>query len=422
MDTDALDEFARRVLNSEVGDVQRLSGGASMESWKFGAGGAEYVLRRLPEGAPAQAAINGLPLSTEAEVIRLARRHGVSAPEIVAELDPQDGLGTGYVMRAIAGETLPRRILGQPAYAEADLVQGCARELARIHAVPTAEVAARLEGEPPDRMVADLRELHDASGAAIPTFAMALDWLASNTPGDVEPRLLHGDFRMGNLMITPDGIAGVLDWELTHLGDPAQDIGFLCAPSWRFGYWEHEVGGFGDLQDFLSAYREAGGEDISPERVRFWEVYSSLWWGLVCVQMVELWRSGTVRTLERPVIGTRVSETEIDLLLLLDAGEQPKFRFPSSETPNPKGATEPHELLEALGEWTGELIDATSGHAKFEARIARNALGIVERHLTHGPAPEVTDLVSLRRNVMHRVRIEQPRYAGLRVAEERWTL
>lgn len=421
MDEARLNAFAERRLGTGATAVHRLSGGASMESWRFTSADKDYVLRRLPEGASADAAINGLPLAIEAEVLRAARAHGVRAPEIVTGLLKEDGLGEGYLMRAIDGETLPHRILGNPDYDTATLARDAATQLAQIHAVPPAAVPLDA-AKPTQARLAELRDLKVRLAVDSPTFDLALDWLEANLPTDIEPRLLHGDFRMGNLMVTPDGIAGVLDWELTHLGDPAQDIGFLCAPSWRFGYWEREVGGFGDLENFLSAYREAGGEDISPDRVRFWEVYSSLWWGLVCVQMVELWRSGTVRTLERPVIGTRVSETEIDLLLLLDAGDQPKFDFPSPETSNVKGATEPQELLQALGEWTGNLIDSASGHAKFEARIARNALGIVERHLTHGPAPEVTDLISLRKNVMHRVRIEQPRYAGLRVAEERWTL
>ena len=399
----------------------RLSGGASMESWRFSSGGGDYVLRRLPHGASETAAIAGLPLASEAAIIRLARDHGVRAPEVVGELEPGDALGTGYVMRAVDGETLPHRILGNSDYDPDMILRDAARELAAIHAVPTDNLHDVLSGKSTAVMLADLRELYHSTGADIPTFDLAFDWLETHIPEDVDPRLLHGDFRMGNLMITPDGIAGVLDWELTHLGDPAQDIGFLCAPSWRFGHWHREVGGLGDLDTFLHHYREAGGANVTPERVRFWEVFSSLWWGLVCIQMVELWRTGEVRTLERPVIGTRVSETEIDLLLLLDPGDLPRFDFAFPETVGTSGDTDPSELLTALSEWTADLISGTSGHAKFEARIARNALGIVSRSLRYGPPPEPTDLESLRRNVMHRLGIDQPKYAGLAVAMERWT-
>ena len=426
MDAASLSRLTRRLFGHDAGAPKRLSGGASMESWRFEAGSEAYVLRRLPEGASLEAAIAGLPLSTEAAIIRLARAHGVRAPEVVTELTADDSLGTGYVMRAVAGETLPHKILGNPDFASTGLTRECAREIARIHALPTETVRELLTHKSTHRMVADLRELYASTGAAIPAFDVTFAWLESHLPSEVEPRLLHGDFRMGNLMIDADGVAGVLDWELTHLGDPAQDIGFLCAPSWRFGHWENEVGGFGDLDSFLSAYRKAGGAEVSPGRVRFWEIYSSLWWGLVCIQMVELWRKGVVRTLERPVIGTRVSETEVDLLLLLDMhggeGRVEPFAFPYPEAASHTGDTAPAELLEALSEWTSGLVAESSGHAKFEARIARNALGIARRAALHGPPPEVTDLQSLHKDVLHRLRIDQPKYAGLRVAEGRWLL
>ena len=68
---------------------------------------------------------------------------------------------------------------------------------------------------------------------------------------------VHGDFRCGNLLVGPDGLRGVLDWELAHAGDPAEDIGWLCAPAWRFG-GAGEVGGFGALDDAAGRLRGRG--------------------------------------------------------------------------------------------------------------------------------------------------------------------
>ena len=388
-----------------------------MESWRFTADGGSYVLRRLPEGVTGGTGVSGQPLSVEAAVIRRVREHGVLAPEIMGELQPSDGLCDGYVMRAIAGETLPHKILGNPDYANTDLIGDCARELARIHAVPTDGLP--LSAQTPSEMLEALRALY-ADAGDIPAFALALDWLETHLPEPVAPRLLHGDFRMGNLMVTPEGLSGVLDWELVHLGDPAQDIGFLCAPSWRFGHWERTVGGFGELEAFLDAYAVNSGDRISEERVRFWMIYSSLWWGLVCVQMHNQWRTGEVRMLERPVIGRRVSETEVDLLLLLDDGGAGKLTLELNDETSPVGAATTVEILTALSEWTTRVIEVSSGHSKFEARIARNALGILAREASLGPPPEGAALTEIRRSALHRLMIDQPGYAGLEIAKERW--
>jgi aminoglycoside phosphotransferase (APT) family kinase protein len=112
----------------------------------------------------------------------------------------------------------------------------------------------------------------------------------------------------------------VLDWELGHLGDPAEDLGWICANSWRFGHPERPVGGFGEYEDLLAGYAAAGGEPISLERLRFWQAVGSLKWGVMCLMMYSSWATGTDASVERPMIGRRVSETEIDLLNLLEGG------------------------------------------------------------------------------------------------------
>ena len=74
---------------------------------------------------------------------------------------------------------------------------------------------------------------------------------------------------MGNLLVGTGGLRAVLDWELAHAGDPAEDLGWLCARAWRFGGAGH-VGGFGDVPALLAAYAESGGEHISLDRLRWW--------------------------------------------------------------------------------------------------------------------------------------------------------
>ena len=131
-----------------------------------------------------------------------------------------------------------------------------------------------------------------------------------------ESRLVHGDFRNGNLIIGTDGVRAVLDWELAHLGDPMEDLGWICTNSWRFGSIDLPVGGFGEREDLFRGYEEAGGV-VDPGRVHFWEVFGSLKWGIMCMSMYSVYRSGADRSVERAAIGRRSSEAEIDLMNLL---------------------------------------------------------------------------------------------------------
>ena len=127
---------------------------------------------------------------------------------------------------------------------------------------------------------------------------------------------MHGDFRHGNLIIGPDGVRAVLDWELAHLGDPMEDLGWICVNSWRFGEIDKPVGGFGSREELFAGYEEAG-RKVDPARVMFWEVMGTLRWGMMCCGMMQRFRIGPDHSMERAMIGRRSSETEIDLLRLL---------------------------------------------------------------------------------------------------------
>jgi aminoglycoside phosphotransferase (APT) family kinase protein len=148
-------------------------------------------------------------------------------------------------------------------------------------------------------------------------FEVAFKWLEQRLPTTTELTLVHGDFRHGNLMIGPDGVRAVLDWELTHIGDPAEDLGWICVNSWRFGETHKVVGGFGDVEDLVAGYTEAGGKGMTAERVKFWEMFGTLKWGIMCMSMYQTFATGADRSVERATIGRRSSETEIDLVNLL---------------------------------------------------------------------------------------------------------
>jgi aminoglycoside phosphotransferase (APT) family kinase protein len=322
----ALDAIAPRLLPGagRASGLQRLSGGASQETWRFKLSAGDsppqrFVLRRSPSGAAARSAGNP-SLADEARIIARVAEAGVPVAPVRLVLDPGMGLGDGYVMHHVDGETLGRRIVGEPALAAArrQLARQCGAALARIHAVDPGRLPA-LRRAPPLAELDRYAEQHRAFGQPKPVFELALRWLRERLPRRDEPqlRLVHGDFRNGNLIVDASGLRAVLDWELAHLGDPMEDLGWICVASWRFGRLDLAVGGFGSVDDLLAGYREAGGE-ADESQVRLWQVFGTWKWGVICESMALAHLSGAEPSVERATIGRRASEAEIDLLDLLE--------------------------------------------------------------------------------------------------------
>jgi aminoglycoside phosphotransferase (APT) family kinase protein len=149
-------------------------------------------------------------------------------------------------------------------------------------------------------------------------FDVALRWLRAHAPDEpAQLQLVHGDFRNGNLIVGADGVRAVLDWEVAHLGDPAEDLAWICLPPWRFGEMDRPVGGLGQREEMFRAYEAASGKRVDPGRVRFWEALGSLRWGVGCAGMFEWFDSGRDPSVERAMIARRVSESELDLLRVM---------------------------------------------------------------------------------------------------------
>jgi aminoglycoside phosphotransferase (APT) family kinase protein len=233
-------------------------------------------------------------------------------------LQPQDELGTGFVMARVEGETIPRKILrdGQFAQARPKLARQLGQVLASIHGLDLAQLP-ELRHMTGAKEIAELERDYRSFHWPRPVFELALRWLRDRDPGPSEQvTLVHGDFRHGNLIIGPEGVRAVLDWELAHTGDPMEDLGWICVNSWRFGEIDKPVGGFGTREELFAGYEAAGGQ-VDPARVNFWEVMGTLRWGVMCCGMMQRFRLGPEHSVERAMIGRRASETEIDLLRLL---------------------------------------------------------------------------------------------------------
>jgi aminoglycoside phosphotransferase (APT) family kinase protein len=303
-----------------VEGLKRVSGGASRETWLFDAVGPEHerhelVLRRDP-GAHGGATDR----ATEYALLTATAAGGVAVPRPLLLLEPTDGLGSGFVMARIEGETIPRRILRDAEYdsARPHLARQCGAIAAAIHATDT-ETLPELPILDAAAQIDQYRSLLDALGEPHPALELGLRWLEERLPPPPSPpTLVHGDFRNGNLIVGPEGVRAVLDWELSHLGDPAEDLGWLCVRSWRFGNDDRVVGGFGDLGELLDGYRDAGGDPPAPEVVHYWMTFGTLKWGAMTVLQAFAHLQGAVRSVELATLGRRVVEMEWDLLDALE--------------------------------------------------------------------------------------------------------
>jgi aminoglycoside phosphotransferase (APT) family kinase protein len=315
----ALNAIAPQLGGQSVTGLRRLSGGASQETWAFALDtGRPLILRRKPAGAGSPTG-NANPLATEAALIRAATLQGAAVPEVLYVSAPGSDIGEAYVMSAVEGETLGKRIAQGEAFAaiRPKLAFQCGEALAKIHAIP-------LEGLPDLARSSALDELEKYEtvyrnlGARRPILEAAFKYLKDRAPPLERPVMLHGDFRNGNIMFHPEtGVAAILDWELVHIGDPAEDMGWLCTASWRFGGGK-PVGGFGDYADLLAGYEAAGGTPIALDRVLYWQMLGSLKWGVMCEGMYASFANGSDPSVERAMIGRRTSECEIDLMALLE--------------------------------------------------------------------------------------------------------
>jgi len=295
--------------------LRRDSGGASRLTSVFEAVTAagerhRLVLRLATPGASAASS----PLAREAALMRAARAAGAPVPEVIAAGDGSSGEPEYIVMPFVEGETIPRRVLRSPELAEAraGLAAECGRILAAIHRIP-AEAVPDLPGD--DQLDAWTAIL-DEVGTPYPALELALRRLRLSRPESTRRVVVHGDFRNGNLMIGPDGVRAVLDWELSHLGDPLEDLGWLCAKAWRFGS-PLPVGGFGEYEQLVTAYEEASGTAVDREAVRWWELFGTFRWGVICALQTRRHQTGGERSVELAALGRRVAENEWDLLRAL---------------------------------------------------------------------------------------------------------
>ena len=331
--------FLQRAHNARsvsIDNLRLLTGGASRQTWSFDAvvehpDGKNETLALVLRMDPRKEA--GL-MSRETEFALLKAAHEEGVPVAKVHLMGDESLGApGFLMERVEGETIARKLLRDDEYAEARTVMTgqLGAILASIHAIPVelTELPKPIPGKSPaetevDRFEATYRAI---TPEPHPAFELAFRWLRQHLPAAPEPTLVHGDYRIGNVIFGPEGVRAILDWELAHVGDPMEDLGWICVRSWRFGSDDKPVGGIGTREELWAAYEAAGGRKVDREAVRWWELFGNLRWGIICIgqarrAMESKPREGGAGShLELLTIGRRTAETEWELLELMEGGE-----------------------------------------------------------------------------------------------------
>ena len=442
--------------------AERLSGGASQETYRLTAviDGTEQLLALRRAAGGETGAAEGRPgLAVEALLMQVAKAAGVPEPTVHLTLADEDGLGDGFVMEWLEGFTLGARIVRAPELdgVRPHLARQCGEVLATIHAIdPVATgLAPHLETVPTDQFVNDMWDSYKEFDTPQPMIDYTGRWLLEHLPASGEERLVHNDFRNGNLMITEHGITGVLDWEVCHIGDPMRDLGWICTNSWRFGRRDLPVGGFGTYEDLFAGYESVSGTPVNRDHVRFWEVFGSFWWAIGCLKMADHWRHGPDPSVERPGIARRTSECQVDCVNLLIPGPVERVDGVGAASGSSSDMPSIEELTISVRDFLrNDVMAETEGRTSFMARVAANSLDIVLRELDLSPAhlagerarlqsllgrddPDVIDLRwqlverlrsglvalddpelvhHLRTTVVNQVAIDQPSYSGYRAA------
>ena len=307
-----------------VARLTRLTGGATRATWSFEAAVGDRVLplivqQSAPRVMRADDPTARLPRvwgEGDARVLIAAERAGVRVAPLRFALAPGDGMGPGVVSDLVPGETIGQRIIREPRFASARdmLAAQCGENLAAIHRIDASGMDFLIRHGPAEQ-VALYAEIFRSYDWPQPAIEYGLRWAAEHAPRRHATGFVHGDFRLGNLIVGEDGLRAVLDWEIAHLGDPMEDLGWLCVRTWRFG-GRAPVGGFGRREDLFAAYEQAGGRRVDPEHVRFWEAFGSVKWSIMCLMKGQQHTRGSPRDMEQLAIGRRAEEPLWDFLQL----------------------------------------------------------------------------------------------------------
>ena len=309
-------EFLENSLQQKIKQLIPLTGGASADINRIIlANDGELIVRRT---LSQEKSVMAIPKILEAKIQKVVKKNGAPVPAIIFEFSEGEEIGEGYVMEAIPGETIPRKILRDKKFASAreKLPFEIGKSLAKIHQTQLDDLKA-LDQVTFSDSLGKLFQVYLSFNQPQPVFDLAFKWLEAQNLTEYGDVLVHGDFRFGNFIISEENLESIIDWELAHIGNPMEDLGWLCVRSWRFGNVEKRVGGLGDIKDLIAGYESNSDIKIDESQLDIWQLYGSLRWGVICMMQTFAHLSGMVNSVEKAAIGRRVSETEFDLMNMI---------------------------------------------------------------------------------------------------------
>ena len=252
--------ISKDIKFSSIFEIDKLPGGSSNETWiikyKNDSCVEKIVLRRHFQGIRnIDNEYPPLSLKIESDVMIAAYDEKIPVPKILYRTESKSNLGEGFFMEFIEGVALGNKIVDNNFLKskKVNLSEQCGYHLSKIHKINHK----KLENIQKSEAIDEFRkyfEIYKNYNLSIPVFDFSFKWLEKNIPNNEKLHLLHGDFRNGNILMSEEtGIKSILDWELLHLGDPHEDLAWICVNSWRFGKMNKPVGGFGERKDFYNS-------------------------------------------------------------------------------------------------------------------------------------------------------------------------
>lgn len=333
----SIDDFKQKLeqyLSNETGsmvqisDMKPLAGGASRDSWAFTAkidGTPQRLVLR--KDLPSTMNEDALTRAQEFRLMAAAYDSGVKVARMRFQSDDPQILGLPFfIMDFVEGVSIGRKVITLPELEKAReaLPEQMAEQLARIHRLDLDAhgidfLKAPVDGlTPAQDAVTVLYQVLDELGAHSPGYEFALCWAEQHAPAPPEITFIHGDFRIGNLLVDKKGLTAVIDWEFAHIGDPFEEIGYLCMRDWRFGNDHLHAAGLCHRERFIRAYEAASGRTVDRAAVDWWEILGNIRWGIICLVQAERHLSGKDPSVELASLGRRSAEMQLEALRLIE--------------------------------------------------------------------------------------------------------
>ena len=256
--------------------IEQFKGGQSNPTYKIITESKNLVLRRKPPGKllPSAHAVD-----REYKVITALYETGVPVPKTYGLCEDDDVAGTAFfIMDFLDGDLFWDPMI--PTMTNRDRTQiykNKNKTLAKLHSVDYKKIGLENYGKPGNyvaRQVSRWSKQYRASETDnIEAMNNLIDWLPKNIPDDDETTIVHGDYRLDNMILKNNEVIGILDWELSTLGHPIADFSYHCL-SWRTqeAFWDQaklKELGIPSEREYMEMYCENSGKDLSNN----WEFY-----------------------------------------------------------------------------------------------------------------------------------------------------